>query len=171
MFSEVWGAPGAMELSDQENLEYGKALISAVAGDGHVARAEREWILGYLQAGGHSEETIAALSGYDGEDGVDGLFESGTQSIAQRVCVCDAIRACGADGDLASEELEKVHAIADRLGVPPEVVDEFVDIYRQEQELKSRRAALAFPAAWRCSSRAAGAPAAAGAPGVPRIGC
>jgi hypothetical protein len=36
-------------------------------------------------------------------------------------------------------------AISERIGVGAGVVDELVDIYRQEQELKRRRVTLAFP--------------------------
>jgi hypothetical protein len=69
----------------------------------------------------------------------------GVRQIAQRCCIWDAIRACGADGELADEELATIHKMAARVGVPPEVVDEFVEIYNPEQALKARRIQLAFP--------------------------
>jgi hypothetical protein len=69
----------------------------------------------------------------------------GVRKIAQRSCIWDAIRACGADGELADDELATIRKMAERVGVPGEVVDEFVDIYNQEQALKARRIQLAFP--------------------------
>jgi uncharacterized tellurite resistance protein B-like protein len=148
LLDELWGVPpdvGA-KLSDEENLAYGKALLTAAKGDGELTDAERDWILGYLTAAGHSEQTLAVLRRYDGEADVQSLFSEGMQKdpAARRFCIGDAIRACGADGDLAEGEIAKIHDIARLLDVPAEVVDEFVDIYRQEQALKTRRMELAF---------------------------
>lgn len=144
---EIWGVPAAVagSLSDEENLEYAKALFCAANGDGRITDAEREWILGYAQAAGNCAENLDALRTYDGETSVEDLFLRGKQQIAQRICICDAIRACGADGELAPHEIATIHRIAGRLDVPAEVVDEFLDIYRQEQRLKARRINLAFP--------------------------
>jgi hypothetical protein len=147
VLDELWGAPAEVvgTLTDEENLEYGKAPFCAANGDGRITDAERDWIVGYARAVGHSAENVDALRAYDGATDFEDLFTRGKQRIAQRACICDAIRACGADGELAPEELATVHRMADRLDIPGEVVDEFVDIYRQEQELKARRIALTFP--------------------------
>ncbi len=144
--NEMWGAPpeATAHFSEEENLAYGKALIMAAGGDG-LTPAEREWILGYVATGGHSPEVLEQLSSYAGGDDVDSLFTRGIQKEAQRVCIYDAIRACGSDGDLSEEELATVRRMAETLGVPAEVVDEFVAIYREEQGLKHRRISLAFP--------------------------
>lgn len=147
MFTEVWGVPPEVggNLSDEENLDYGKALLIAANGDGRITDAERAWVLGYLETGGHSTAVLEELRSYDGGDKPEDLFTRGVQQIAQRVCICDAVRACGADGDLSQDELNGVHRMAERLGVPKEVVDEFVEIYHEEQRLKTRRVELAFP--------------------------
>jgi uncharacterized membrane protein YebE (DUF533 family) len=147
ILDELWNAPPEVTgtLTDDDNLEYGKALFCAANGDGRITDAERDWILGYLRAAGHSADNLEALRAYDGEQDFESLFTRGAQQLAARVCVCDAIRACGADGELAAEEVETVRRMAERLDIPGEVVDEFVEIYRQEQELKERRVALAFP--------------------------
>jgi hypothetical protein len=60
--------------------------------------------------------------------------------------VFDAIRAAGADGDLAEDEIETVRTMAARIGVAEDVVDEMVALYREEQDLKARRARLCFHA-------------------------
>ncbi len=149
ILEELWGVPpdlsGAM--TDEDNLDYARALFCAANGDGRLTEAEHDWIVGYLRAAGHSPENIEAIQAYEGDADIEDLFTRGMQlqPAAKRLCVADAIRACGADGDLAAEEIETVHGIAERLGVPADVVDELVEIYRQEQELKSRRIALAFP--------------------------
>jgi hypothetical protein len=43
------------------------------------------------------------------------------------------------------EELAADRAIAERIDVAAEVVDELIDICRPEQKLRSRRIALVFP--------------------------
>ncbi|HEX8158294.1 MAG TPA: hypothetical protein VF526_12995, partial [Solirubrobacteraceae bacterium] len=135
ILDELWSAPPEVTgaLSDEDNLEYGKALFCAANGDGRITDAERDWILGYLRAAGHSADNLEALRAYDGESDFESLFTRGVQQLAKRVCVCDAIRACGADGELAAEEVTTIHRMAERLEIPAEVVDEFVAIYRQEQ--------------------------------------
>jgi uncharacterized membrane protein YebE (DUF533 family) len=147
ILEELWGAPPDLSgsLTDEENLDYGRALFCAANGDGRITDAERDWIVGYLRAAGHSPENIASLQSYEGTADVDELFARGAQPASKRITIADAIRACGADGDLADEELAAVRAIAERIDVPAEVVDELVDIYRQEQELKRRRIELVFP--------------------------
>ncbi|MDQ6617306.1 MAG: hypothetical protein M3083_21810 [Actinomycetota bacterium] len=146
-FRECWGVPAeiAGSLSEEENLEYGKALLIAANGDGKITDAERDWILGYASISGCSPENIEILSAYRGEDDFEDLFTRGAQQGAQRVCICDAIRACGSDGELASEEVAAVHKMAERLSVPASVVNEYVEIYKAEQALKARRIGLAFP--------------------------
>ena len=146
-FNEVWGIPPEVPgaVTDQENLDYGKALLIAANGDGRLTEAETRWVVGYLTAAGNSAANLATLKACQGDDDFESLFTSGVQTIAQRVCIGDAIRACGADGEIADEELAIVRGMADRLGVPAEVVDQLVEIYRQEQELKARRVKLVFP--------------------------
>jgi uncharacterized membrane protein YebE (DUF533 family) len=147
ILDELWGAPPDLSgsLTDEDNRDYGRALFCAANGDGRITDAERDWILGYLRAAGHSPENIASLQAYEGTADIEDLFTRGVQPASKRIAIADAIRACGADGELADDELAAVRAIADRVDVPAEVVDELVDIYRQEQELKSRRIALVFP--------------------------
>jgi uncharacterized membrane protein YebE (DUF533 family) len=147
ILGDVWGVPPehAANLTDDENLDYGKALLTAASGDGELTEAERDWILGYVTAAGHGPEVLAQLRTYVGGDDIERLFNRGVQQGAQRVCIYDAIRACGADGGISDGERATVSKMADRLGVPADVVDEFVDIYREEQRLKHRRIALAFP--------------------------
>jgi uncharacterized membrane protein YebE (DUF533 family) len=145
MFTEYWGAPPELSLSDQENLDFGRALIMAANGDGRLTDAEKDWILGYVATGGHSEETLEKLRAFDGTADFEDLFTRGIQRMAQRVCIYDAIRACGADGDLHPDEIATVRSMAARLGVPDEVVDEFIALYKEEQDLKARRVQAVFP--------------------------
>ncbi len=148
LLREHWDAPPELIdlLTDEENLAHAKSVFVAANGDGRLHEAEKEWIIGYFTAAGASQSTIAALKSYSGDDAFEDFFPmQGVRAIAQRSCIWDAIRACGADGELANEELETIHRMARRVEVPSEVVDEFVDIYNQEQALKARRIRLAFP--------------------------
>ena len=133
-------------LTDEENLAHAKSVYVAANGDGRVTDAEKDWMIGYFTAAGASQSTIDALKSYTGGDQFEDFFAmEGVRQIAQRSWIWDAIRACGADGDLADEELATIHRMAAKVGIPAEVVDEFVDIYRHEQELKRKRIELAFP--------------------------
>ena len=76
---------------------------------------------------------------------VEDYFTRGKQPIAKRVCISDAIRACASDGELEPHERDTIHRMAGRLDIPAEVVDELVQIHREEQALKLRRIQLAFP--------------------------
>jgi uncharacterized membrane protein YebE (DUF533 family) len=147
MFLETWGAPPSIsdQRTEEGNLEYGKALIIAASADGTLSDAERNWILGYVAAGGHSPDTLAQLSKYKGGDDFEGLFKRGVQQIAQRVCIYDALRACGADGEVAPQELAAIKKMAVRLGLPETLVDEFKAVYDEEQKLRAKRIALVFP--------------------------
>jgi hypothetical protein len=62
-----------------------------------------------------------------------------------KAILCAAVSACGAGGGLSTGELEKIHSIARQVDVPAEVVEEYLDIYDQEQALRTRRIALTFP--------------------------
>lgn len=147
MFSDTWGIPAEanVALSDEENLQYGKALILAASADGQLSEKERGWILGYVATGGHSSDTVAKLREYSGGDDFESLFELGMQKVAQRVCIYDAIRACGADGDVAAQELAAIKKMALKLGLTEQLVDEFKAIYDAEQALRAKRISLVFP--------------------------
>ena len=147
ILGELWGGPPEVSssLTDEENLDYAKALYCIVDGDGRMTDAEREWILGYAHAAGNCEHNCDAMRAFDGDETVEDYFTRGKQPIATRVCISDAIRACASDGDLEPHERETIHRMAGRLDIPAEVVDELVDIHRQEQALKLRRIQLAFP--------------------------
>jgi hypothetical protein len=72
-------------------------------------------MIGYFTAAGASPSTIDAIKNYSGDDALEDFFAiEGVRQIAQRSCSWDAIRACGADGDLAEEELATIHKMAGR---------------------------------------------------------
>lgn len=146
LFSDYWGVDGYVDSPVEEHLDYGKALLMAANGDGRLTDAEREWVLGYVATGGHSDETLAALRAFDGQGVFEDLFTRGALQFVQKVCIYDAIRACGADGDLADDEVTSVKAMAARLGVDAGTVDDLVALYRDELALKARRMAAVFPA-------------------------
>jgi uncharacterized membrane protein YebE (DUF533 family) len=147
MFADYWSAPPDLALSDQENLDYGKALIIAANGDGRLTEAEKEWIIGYGATSGYSEETLAALRAFEGRGDIESLFTTGllTTEPARRIMVFDAIRAAGSDGELADDEIATIRAVAQRLAVPDDQVDELLSLYRAEQEVKARRVRTMFP--------------------------
>lgn len=78
--------------------------------------------------------------------GRSGVLAARYKSVeAVRAGLDEAVDARGADGELTAAEREKIHAIAARRDLPPDIVDESVDICEQERAARSRRLALTFP--------------------------
>lgn len=53
--------------------------------------------------------------------------------------------AAGSDGDLSEEKISTIRRMASRIGVSDEAVDEFLSLYREEQDLRARRIKAVFP--------------------------
>ncbi|HEX7277594.1 MAG TPA: hypothetical protein VF244_09500 [Acidimicrobiales bacterium] len=145
MFADYWGAGDYVDRPEEEQLDYGKALLMAANGDGRLTPTEKDWVLGYVATGGHSDEILDQLRAFDGEEDFAALFTRGPNVFVKRVCIYDAIRASGADGDLADDEIAAIRSMAARLDVTDGVVDELVGLYREEQDLKARRLKACFP--------------------------
>jgi uncharacterized membrane protein YebE (DUF533 family) len=144
---ERWGTTPALAavVTEEERLNFAKAVLCAANGDGQISDAERAWVVGHAMATGTGEEGVGQLRDYDGLGDIEELFATGRNQAVQRCVIWHAVSACGADGDLSAGELEKIHSIAERLAVPSGLVEEYLDIYAQEQALKARRIALTFP--------------------------
>lgn len=88
ILEELWGAPPDLSgsLTDEDNRDYGRALFCAANGDGRITDAERDWIVGYLRAAGHSDENIASLQAYEGTDDVD-IYTREQELKARRIAL------------------------------------------------------------------------------------
>jgi hypothetical protein len=140
-FREFWhfDAP-----SDADLLSYAKALVCCMNGDGEIASAERDWLIGFMTLLGVPEAQIEELRSYDGKDDVT-RFLSGTKATG-RVIVYDAVTACSADGGAPSPgELATICRMAEHLGISQVEVGEIIALYKAEQEMIERRLHLLFP--------------------------
>jgi uncharacterized membrane protein YebE (DUF533 family) len=131
-------------VSDYEN--YGKALITCANGDGRITKEERGFILGYFDAFGCEPQVLDTLREYEGgEDMSDIINRSPLLQATARASVYDAIRACMADGELHPDEKNTVSKMASSLGLTEFDVQELIDVYTEELEVKEKRQRLTYP--------------------------
>jgi uncharacterized membrane protein YebE (DUF533 family) len=131
-------------VSDYEN--YGKALITCANGDGRITKEERGFILGYFDAFGCEPQVLDTLREYEGgEDMGDIINRSPLLQATARASVYDAIRACMADGELHPDEKKTVSKMASSLGLTEFDVQELIDVYTEELEVKEKRQRLTYP--------------------------
>lgn len=131
-------------MSDYEN--YGKALITCANGDGRITKEERDFVLGYFDAFGCEPHILDILREYEGgEDMAEIINRSPLLQATARASVYDAIRACMADGELHADEKATVSRMASSLGLNDFDVQEIIDVYVQELEVKAKRQKLTYP--------------------------
>jgi hypothetical protein len=63
----------------------------------------------------------------------------------QNDIVYQAIKASAADGDYSPQEHEKICEMAKLLGVTSEVVEQLVELHKEEERLREKRIKLIFP--------------------------
>jgi uncharacterized membrane protein YebE (DUF533 family) len=135
-----------VESSQVALLDFFKALIVCCNGDGNLTEEEREWCVGYCAATGGTEDTLIALRDYAGDEDVIAVIGRGRPHAAtHRRLIYDAIRAASSDGDYHEAERATVRRMAAEVGVTPDEVVAFEDLYAEEQRLKDRRLSLVIP--------------------------
>jgi uncharacterized membrane protein YebE (DUF533 family) len=135
-----------VESSQEALLDFFKALIVCCNGDGNLTEEEREWCVGYCAATGGTEDTLIALRDYAGDEDVIAVIGRGRPHAAtHRRLIYDAIRAASSDGDYHEAERATVRRMAAEVGVTPDEVVAFEDLYAEEQRLKDRRLSLVIP--------------------------
>jgi uncharacterized membrane protein YebE (DUF533 family) len=141
---ELWDF--STEASQAALLDFFKALIVCCNGDGNLTDEEREWCVGYCAATGGTAETLQALQEYPGDEDVAEVISRGQpQAAAHRRLIYDAIRAASSDGDYNNGERATVRRMAAEVGVSPDEVAQFEELYAEEQRLKDRRISLVIP--------------------------
>ncbi|MEQ9550621.1 MAG: hypothetical protein RIM23_13510 [Coleofasciculus sp. G3-WIS-01] len=65
--------------------------------------------------------------------------------MVQRDVVYQAIKASAADGELNEPELDKISQMAELLGVTSEVVEQLVELHKEEEQLRQKRIKLLYP--------------------------
>lgn len=130
---------------NEEITAYSKALIICAKGDGTLAEAERDWVLGYIAAVGGSEDLIELLKNYEGNDNIqEFLLLSPAMGKIRKCLIYDAISACDADGDFNDAERAKIISMAETLQLSQEDVEQIENLYFQSKELFTTRLNLLF---------------------------
>lgn len=138
---ENWEAPPILydQITDEDLLHGGKAILLSAGGNRVLAPAERDWLAAYLTAAGESERVLDALAGYDDTDRLEDIMALPGMENVGRGLLYDAVRVCASDGAPTPVEIERVHHAADAMGVPRSVVDELHEIVLAEHALRRRR--------------------------------
>jgi uncharacterized membrane protein YebE (DUF533 family) len=145
VFKETWGFE---RVPEPEQMElYAKALIGCANGDGHLAPEERAWVVGFGAALGFPTSFLSELERYEGaEDPAELLGGTEvTSSPGVRLSVIyDAVRACGADGEVSEGERETIFRMASALGVERARVDAVLAQYAKEVDVRKARLELIY---------------------------
>ncbi|MEQ9369901.1 MAG: TerB family tellurite resistance protein [Coleofasciculus chthonoplastes F3-SA18-01] len=117
-------------------------------GDGTLAPAERDRQISYFSALGTPESVIKELEVYEANDELADLLANSSERIknlVQRDVVYQAIKASAADGELSEAEQNKISQMAELLGVASEVVEQLVELHKEEEQLRQKRIKLLYP--------------------------
>lgn len=144
--------PRAPNLSEQRKMlplleGFAKAMIICAAGDGELAPAELEWIVGFTANSGGTYELLQELRALDPRtlDPMQLLAQTERPGLFVHSLVYNAICAADADEVLDPAEEQTIRAMAMVLGLPEPEVDGLFALYRDEQAFQRRKLAALFP--------------------------
>ncbi|HEX7275917.1 MAG TPA: hypothetical protein VF244_00945 [Acidimicrobiales bacterium] len=144
-FAELWNSEVIMDQSVL--LDFFKALIVCCNADNNLTPAERAWCVGYAAAIGATEDTLAELHAYAGQDDISVFFDRGLQwATAPRTVIYESIRACASDADYNQLEKDKIARMATLLDIGADEVATLEQLYYDEKALRTRKLVVAFPA-------------------------
>ena len=138
---ENWEMPGEAvdQITDEDNLIAAKAILLVAGGNARITEREREWLIGYLTAARDSDWVIEAIATYDDSDTLEDLMQvPGFPEIA-RGQLYDAIRMCSSDGQLTSDEFDRLERSTAELGITRSEFDELRAIVAADAGLRRRR--------------------------------
>lgn len=138
---ESWEVPAEAydQLTDEDNLNHAKAVILCAGGGEQITHREREWLLGYHAAAGTADWVLELVATYDGTEPIGPIMDLPSMTETRRGVLHDALRMCAADGDLGPDEVARLLAGSDEMGVDREVFAELRAIVAQESALRRRR--------------------------------
>ena len=138
---ELWEMPGevADQITDEDNLMAGKAMLLIAGGNARITEREREWLIGYLTAARDADWVIEAVRTYDDSDTLEDLMQlPGFREVA-RGELYSAIRMCSSDGPLTEDECDRLERSTAQLGFAREELDELCAIVAADAGLRRRR--------------------------------
>jgi hypothetical protein len=138
---ESWEVPAEAydQLTDEDNLNHAKAVIICAGGGERITPRERDWLLGYHAAAGTADWVLELVATYDGNEPIGPIMDLPSMTETRRGVLHDALRMCAADGDLRPDEVGRLLAGSDEMGVDREVFAELRAIVAQEGDLRRRR--------------------------------
>ncbi len=125
---------------------YFKSLLICANGDGTLADAERDWVIGYASAYNRDSAVIEKLKVYKADEDLETVF-SGDPLISEtrRSLILDAIQACAADGEYSEKERAIVLKGAKILNISEDELKKIEEIYFETVKLREKRLAVIFP--------------------------
>jgi len=138
---ENWEMPGEVvdQITDEDNLMAGKAMLLIAGGNARITEREREWLIGYLTAARDANWVIDAVATYDDSDTLTNMKQIPGFHEVVRGFLSDAIRMCCSDGPLTPDELAQLERATDELGFAREELDELCAIVVADAALRRRR--------------------------------
>jgi signal transduction histidine kinase len=138
---ENWEMPGEVvdQITDEDNLMAGKAILLVAGGNARITEREREWLVGYLTAARDADWVVEAVTTYDDSDTLDDLMQLPGFPEVARGQLYDAVRMCSSDGPLTADELGHLGRSAAVMGIAHEELDELCAIVAADAELRRRR--------------------------------
>jgi uncharacterized membrane protein YebE (DUF533 family) len=124
---------------------YMKVLLCCANGDGHLAPAERAWVMGFVSALNGSAALLEELATYPATEDVDALVAS-SPAIHQnlRSVLYDTIQTCSADGEYHAAERALIHQLAVRFGVADDIVTQLEALYTETRNIRQKRLDMTF---------------------------
>jgi len=144
LLREMWNFPSGVP--ENERLDYLKTIMVCAKGDGELAPAEKEWVIGYGAACGAEQSTVDALESYEADEDVGDILAR-NMPVAEtwgRVAIFDAIRASSADEKYRDAEKARIRRMADKLGISDVVVSAIEALNEEEQAMKRKRIGIVF---------------------------
>ncbi|MBE8985843.1 hypothetical protein [Nostoc sp. LEGE 12450] len=125
---------------------YFKSLLIFANGDGTLADAERDWVIGYASAYNRDTEIIEKLKIYKADEDLETVFKGDPAIIeTRRSLILDAIQACSADGEYSEKERAVVLKGAKALNISEDELKNIEEIYLETVKLREKRLAVLYP--------------------------
>ncbi|MGB3508025.1 MAG: TerB family tellurite resistance protein [Microcoleaceae cyanobacterium] len=138
-------------LPPETSVIWYKALLLCANGDGELAQAERDWVIGHATTyhPEMSESQIDELRTYNGTGSTDDIeklvFSDPLAKKGRYVLVYEAIQASAADGDYSEGEKATIRKMGAKLGISEAKIIELESLFEEEKALREKRIKVWHP--------------------------
>ncbi|MCX6022475.1 MAG: TerB family tellurite resistance protein [Chloroflexi bacterium] len=140
-----WRIPGRMPAGNAPLIA--KATLICAKGDGVVAEAERDWVLGYALTAGFSDDEVEYLRNYEANEDIATVLNAGeisSRADMKMAAIYLATSVCYADGELAEGEIATLVRMGEALGIAETKVQEIIAAFMAEMTAQQNRINLIF---------------------------